>query len=180
MTNLAEDSPLVKSLYQLTATPDTTSALGPALIGALLRMPVDVVRRRMLEALHERGFTDIVPAHLALLGWPGPQGRRPSEIAVQAQMTKQAANYLLGQLERLGYVERRPDAEDQRSRRVHLTPRGRKVAESMRAAVTELETEWRALLGDDDFDRLRTLLTRLNDGLAAASEHGRAQPFLPR
>jgi DNA-binding MarR family transcriptional regulator len=150
----------------LATAPDTTAPLGPPLIGALLRMPVDVVRRRMLDALHERGFTDIVPAHLVLLSWPGPQGRRPGEIAAQAQMTKQAANYLLGQLELLGYVERRPDADDQRSRRVHLTARGREVAETMRAAVTEIETEWRALLGDGDFHRLRTLLTRLNDGLS--------------
>jgi DNA-binding MarR family transcriptional regulator len=156
----------------MAAASDTNAALGPPLIGALLRMPVDVVRRRMLEALHERGFTDIVPAHLVLLGWPGPHGRRPSEIAAQAQMTKQAVNYLLGQLELLGYVERRPDAEDQRSRRVHLTARGRELAESMRGAVSEIEAEWRALLGDDDFDRLRTLLTRLNDGFGAASKHG--------
>ena len=154
----------------MTASADTTTApLGPPLIGALLRMPVDVVRRRMLEALHERGFTDIVPAHLVLLSWPGPQGRRPGEIAARSQMTKQAVNYLLGQLELLGYVERRPDAEDQRSRRVHLTPRGREVAETMRAAVSEIEAEWRALLGGDDFERLQTLLTRLNDGLATAS-----------
>jgi DNA-binding MarR family transcriptional regulator len=156
----------------MTAAPDSTAALGPALIGALLRMPVDVVRRRMLEALHERGFTDVVPAHLVLLSWPGPQGRRPSELAAQAQMTKQAVNYLLGQLELLGYVERRPDPEDQRSRRVQLTPRGRELAETMRGTVREIETEWRALLGDDDFDRLHTLLIRLNDGLATASEHG--------
>jgi DNA-binding MarR family transcriptional regulator len=156
----------------MTATSDTTTAsLGPPLIGALLRMPLDVVRRRMLEALHERGFTDIVPAHLVLLSWPGPQGRRPGEIAAQAQMTKQAANYLLGQLELLGYIERRPDADDQRSRRVHLTERGREVAETMRAAVSEIEAEWRAFLGDDDFGRLQALLTRLNAGLATASGH---------
>ena len=39
----------------------------------------------------------------------------------------------------------------------------------MRATVAELEAEWRVLLGDDDFDRLRTLLRRLNDGLATGS-----------
>jgi DNA-binding MarR family transcriptional regulator len=148
------------------ATDDPSAPLGPPLIGALLRMPGDTVRARMLAALHERGFTDIVPAHLMLLRWPGPQGRRPSELAAESQMTKQAANYLLGQLETLGYLERRRDPGDQRSRRVHLTPRGREVAETMRAAVTELESEWRTILGDDDFDRLHDLLTRLNEGLA--------------
>src|SRR3954471_8065533 len=114
----------------MSAPSSTTAPLGPPLIGALLRMPVDLVRRRMLAALHDRGFTDIVPAHLVLLRWPGPQGRRPSELAAQSDMTKQAVNYLLGQLEALGYVERRPDADDQRSRRVHLTARARQVAET--------------------------------------------------
>ena len=150
----------------MSAEPNTTAPLGPPLIGALLRMPGDVVRRRMLAALHDRGFTDIVPAHLALMRWPGPQGQRPSEIAAQTQMTKQAVNYLLGQLEGLGYVERWLDTDDQRSRRVHLTPRGREAARTMRDAVTELEAEWSALLGRDEFERLRTLLARLNDGLA--------------
>jgi DNA-binding MarR family transcriptional regulator len=152
----------------MTTASNTTAPLGPPLIGALLRMPGDVVRRRMLAALHDRGFTDIVPAHLALMRWPGPQGQRPSDIAVQTGMTKQAANYLLGQLESLGYVERRPDTDDQRSRRVHLTPRGVEVATTMREAVTDLEGEWSALLGRDDFERLRLLLSRLNDGLADA------------
>ena len=149
----------------MSATQDPSAPLGPPLIGALLRMPGDTVRARMLGALHERGFTDIVPAHLMLLRWPGPQGRRPSELAAESQMTKQAANYLLGQLEALGYLERRRDPDDQRSRRVHLTPRGRRVAETMREAVTELEAEWRTLLGHDDFERLRGLLMRLNEGL---------------
>ena len=150
----------------MTAAPTTDSELGPPLIGALMRMPVDVVRARMLAALHERGFTDIVPAHMVLLRWPGPQGRRPSEIAAQSETSKQAVNYVLGQLEQLGYLERRPDPDDQRSRRVHLTARGREVAMTMRAAVAEIEAEWTALLGERDFARLRALLTRLNAGLA--------------
>ena len=153
----------------MTTESPTTAPLGPPLIGALLRMPGDVVRQRMLAALHDRGFTDIVPAHLALLRWPGPQGQRPSDIAGQTEMTKQAVNYLLGQLEAVGYIERRPDTDDQRSRRVHLTPRGREAAQIMRDAVTQLEAEWSALLGRDDFEHLRILLTRLNEGLADAT-----------
>ena len=134
-------------------------------------MPGDVIRRRMLQALHDRGFTDIVPAHLALLRWPGPQGRRPTELALQTQMTKQAVNYLLGQLEALGYLERRPASDDQRSRRVYLTSRGREAAETMREAVSEIETEWRTLLGHDDFEHLQALLIRLNDRLVSTTRH---------
>jgi DNA-binding MarR family transcriptional regulator len=97
---------------------------GPPLIGALLRMPVDAVRRHMIERLHARGFADIDEAHLTVLRYPGPQGERPSDLAAHLGMTKQALNHQLGQLERRGYLERRPDPEDLRSRRIVLTRRG--------------------------------------------------------
>jgi DNA-binding MarR family transcriptional regulator len=138
-----------------------TSPFGPPLLGALLRMPVDVLRDRMLDALHERGFTDLIPAHLVILRYPGPDGRRPVEIAAQSGMSKQALNYLLGQLEALGYLGRSEDPHDRRSRRVHLTPRGRSAIATIRTAVTEVEQEWARHLGTDDLEQLRALLTRL-------------------
>src|SRR6478672_10456268 len=97
---------------------------GPPLIGALLRVPLEQVQHRMLARLHERGFDDLDAAHLTVFQYPGPQGARPSELALRLRMSKQAVNYLLGALERLGYLERRPDPEDQRSRRIHVTERG--------------------------------------------------------
>jgi hypothetical protein len=78
--------------------------LGPPLIGALLRMPLDAVVARILAGLHEAGFTDLVPAHFPVLRYPGPENRRPSELAAEARMTKQAMNYLLGQMQQLGYL----------------------------------------------------------------------------
>ena len=50
----------------------------------------------MLERLHEHGFDDLDPAHLIVLQYPGPQGMRPSDLAVQLRISKQALNYLLG------------------------------------------------------------------------------------
>ncbi len=145
----------------------SSSGFGPPLIGALMRMPVDAIRARMLAALHAAGFDDVVPAHLVVLRWPGPQGRRPSEIAAQSEMSKQALNYLLGQLEALGYLERRPDPEDQRSRRVHLTARGEEAGRVMRATVAQVEEEWAALLEPGELEQLKSLLVRLNAGLAS-------------
>src|SRR5438552_3277719 len=136
--------------------------LGPPLIGALLRMPVDAVRRRMIERLHEHGFADIDPAHLIVLRYPGPQGERPSDLAAQLGMSKQALNYQLGQLERRGYLERRPDPEDLRSRRIVLTRRGVDAAHVIRDAVAELETLWARELGEKRYAQLRGLLVDLN------------------
>ena len=131
------------------------------MIGALLRMPWERVVRRMLERLHEQGFDDLDMAHVNLFLYPGPQGARPSELAAQRGMSKQAANYLLGQLERLGYLERRPDSHDGRSKRIALTDRGERAAYTIRDAVRDVEREWEAQLGRDRFAQLRTLLLEL-------------------
>jgi len=139
-----------------------TSPYGPPLIGALLRMSVETVRERMLERLHERGFDDLAPAHLIVMQYPGPQGLRPSHLAAQLRMSKQALNYLLGELERLGYVERLPDPDDLRSRRISVTKRGDAIAAVIREAVGEIEAEWTEQLGAGRFEELRSLLVELN------------------
>lgn len=132
------------------------------MIGALLRMPWERVVRRILERLHANGFDDLEMAHMNLILYPGPQGLRPSELAAQRGMSKQAANYLLGQLEGLGYLERRPDADDGRSKRIVLTDRGKRAAYTIRDAVTDVERDWEAKLGKDHFAHLKALLVELN------------------
>jgi DNA-binding MarR family transcriptional regulator len=144
---------------------DSSSASPPApLIGALLRMPFEIVRDRMLAGLHERGFTDLVAAHLDVLQYPGPENLRPSDLARRTRMSKQALNYLLGQMERLGYLERRRDSDDQRFKRVHLTARGHAAVGAIREIVLDLETEWDQLLGPGGLAHLRAALERLVAG----------------
>lgn len=138
------------------------TALGPPLIGALLRMPLDAVLARMLAGLHAAGFTDLVAAHLSVLRYPGPQGRRPSDLAAATGMTKQATNYLLGELERLGYLVREEDPEDRRSKRIGLTARGVAAARNIRKTVRQVEADLERELGAEDFARLRQLLVELN------------------
>ncbi len=132
------------------------------LIGALLRMPWEIVQARMLRTLHEAGFDDLIPAHLSVLQYPGPDDRRPSELAAQARMTKQAMNYLLGQMEELGYLVRADDPDDGRSKRIRLTRRGHAAFQTMRETVSRIESEWEALLGATEFAQLRRLLMRLS------------------
>jgi DNA-binding MarR family transcriptional regulator len=136
---------------------------GPPLIGALLRIPWETVRRRMLERLHERGFGDLDVAHLTVFQYPGPQGTKPSELAARLHASKQSINHLLGQLERFGYLERRNDTQDKRARRIHLTPRGKSAVRTIRQAVTEVEREWERRLGSERLAQLRTLLRELSE-----------------
>ncbi len=136
--------------------------LGPPLIGALLRMPLEAVVTHILAGLHDAGFTDLVPAHFPVLRYPGPQNRRPSELAAEARMTRQAMNYLLGQMQQLGYLTRDDDPEDQRFKRVRLTTRGHAATKAIRDILAEIEAELEQQLGPAQLDQLRQLLIQLN------------------
>jgi DNA-binding MarR family transcriptional regulator len=151
------------SSSHFTKLPAGGEPFGPPLIGALLRVPWEAVQRRMLERLHERGFDDLDAAHLTVFQYPGPQGARPSELAGRLRISKQALNYLLGEVERLGYIERRPDPDDLRSKRVALTPRGASAIGVIRDAVADVETTWAEQLGAKRFAQLRGLLVELNE-----------------
>lgn len=117
----------------------------------------------MLARLHERGFADFDAAYLNVFQYPGPQGARPSDLAARLQVTKQALNHLLSQLEKLGYLERREDPDDRRSKRVVLTRRGSSAIAVIREAVAEIEAAWAQELGARRFAQLRTLLLDLNE-----------------
>jgi DNA-binding MarR family transcriptional regulator len=145
----------------LTTTEFDPNAPGPPLIGALLRTGFETVRDRMLAGLHQRGYDDLVAAHLNVLQYPGPENLRPSELATRTHMSKQALNYLVGQLEQLGYLTREDDEADQRSKRIHLTRRGRAAGAAIREIVREVEAEWEQQLGHEQLAQLRDLLTRL-------------------
>ena len=128
------------------------------LIGALLRLPAQAVHRRIVAGLNAAGFRDLRLPHMGVLQYPGPDGRRPSELAERAGMSKQAMNQLLRSLERLGYIRRSNAEEGGRARIVHFTRRGRAAWARIHEILAEIETEWRGTLGDKDFDRLKELL----------------------
>jgi DNA-binding MarR family transcriptional regulator len=143
----------------------------PPLIGALLRIPFETVRDRMLTGLHERGYTDLIAAHLDVFQYPGPENQRPIDLAAQTRMSKQALNYLLRQLEQLGYLTRDIDERDQRSKRIHATPRGLAAGKAIREIVQEVEAEWEQQLGPRNFSQLRDLLAQLYAITTAAPAH---------
>lgn len=133
---------------------------GPPYVGALLRLCWRRVRDRIHEAVRAEGFTDLQDAHLAVFSYPLPDGVRPSELARRIGMSRQAANHLIGQMESLGYLERRGALAGER-RLVHLTERGWKVAEVIFECLQKLQDEWALELGRDRFADFITVLRTL-------------------
>jgi hypothetical protein len=97
------------------AAASSTSAISRK-FGALVRRPAEAIHLRILRGANRAGFTDLVQAHLAVLRYPGPEGR-PALGSRDRSRCDQAGDELPAR-----YRERRADPDDQRSRRVHLTP----------------------------------------------------------
>ena len=129
-------------------------------IGALLRLAHRQVRSRLLQALAERGLGDINEAYFSLFQYPPIDGMRPAALAKHLGMSKQALNHLLGQLEKLGYLERRREPDDPHPT-VRLTERGWLVVESNVVTIRELEAEWARQLGKRRFVDLKATLQEL-------------------
>jgi DNA-binding MarR family transcriptional regulator len=151
------------------STPKKTKArlaqarnLPPPTFGALMRMTWLHVRRQMLEAIHEAGFPEFQEAHFAIFSYPLPDGVRPSDLARQRHMSRQAINYLLVQLEGLGYVERRTDEGEAADRRlVYLTASGWQIAEAIFGCLRRLQRDWAQDIGQERFDVFLEVLTEL-------------------
>src|SRR3954452_17354027 len=132
--------------------------------------PLEEVRRRIYEGVVAGGFDDVRPPHVTLFRWPGPDGRRPTEIAAAAQISKQRVNDLLRDLEQLGYLRLESDTADNRARIVRLTRRGKALHRRAVKAHAQIEAEWEAAVGKRRYADLRETLAQLGGGLTPLSQ----------
>lgn len=144
------------------------------LIGALLALPSEVIRRRVAAAVVESGFRDWRPSYAAVFMWLEADGDRISELAARVGVSKQAMGETITELERRGYVERLPDPTDGRATLIRRTQRGWAVNQVARRVVEEVQAEWARALGEEQFgellDRLRRLVGILNEPIAVAAD----------
>lgn len=156
----------VKGFYKMSTPsgresggPDAPAVEGPPYVGALLRQCLEHVRARIEADLRSAGFTDLQPVHLAVFSFPPPDGVRPSDLARRIRMSRQATNHIIGQLEVMGYLERRAASKGER-RLIYLTPRSWGMVKVVHATLLEIQAEWAADIGADRFDDFMTSLRR--------------------
>jgi DNA-binding MarR family transcriptional regulator len=80
-------------------------------------------------------------------------------------------------MERRGYVERRPDPADARTRLLHLTPRGAAALQAARKFHQAYERKLRRQFGDGAIDSLRDVLTTMAGEAQVSTPHFRALMF---
>ena len=133
---------------------------GDPLVGARLRHALTHVEQGILEALIRAGFEDIQIAHFKVFRFPPPDNVRPIDLAQRAGSTRQAMNYLLLQLEELGYLQRAA-GDGGTARLVSLTEKGWEVARIQRATVRLIESEWEDRIGTQRFQTFYAVLKEL-------------------
>ncbi|MBH0781884.1 MarR family winged helix-turn-helix transcriptional regulator [Nocardia bovistercoris] len=119
------------------------------------------MEQRIYAALAEAGYDDITVAQGRVASRIAPPGSRLTELAEQAQVTKQTAGFLVDQLTRAGYVRRVPDPDDARARLVRLTDRGLELAAYANTVAAAIENEWTDHLGKARMRQLRDTMARL-------------------
>lgn len=147
------------------------AAAGRPNIGRLLLSSFELFADRIVAGVRDRGFPAFRLTDTQVLRYLELEGTRITVLADRARVTKQAMSELVQRVERQGYVERRPDPADGRAKRVHLTDRGREVTRAARATYRSITDEWREALGEDGFERLRSLLIELLESEGAAPEY---------
>jgi DNA-binding MarR family transcriptional regulator len=131
------------------------------LIGLLLRLVYQHYAQEIETALRAGGFDDVHPAAANVFPFVPPDGITVSELADLARVRKQTMAQAVDQLERTGYVERRPNPHDRRSRLVFLTERGASVTPVTHAAAGRVEERWAELTSPEELAELRASLLRL-------------------
>ena len=137
------------------------------LIGLLLRLLYQHYSEDIHAAHREAGFGDIRAPHANVFPFVPPEGISVSELAALARVRKQTMAQAVTELEDMGYVERRPNPRDRRSRLVFLTERGESVKPLTHATAARVEEHWAQLTSPEELEALRASLLRLLTELRA-------------
>jgi DNA-binding MarR family transcriptional regulator len=130
-------------------------------IALLLRLLYQHHAQEIEAALADAGFGDLRPPHANVFPFVPPEGITVSELAELARVRKQTMAQAIQQLEHMGYVKRRPNPRDQRSRLVFLTKRGASVKPVTHATAARVEEHWAELTSPEELEALRASLMRL-------------------
>ena len=132
---------------------------------------LEAASKRLYADLRIQGllmFPELRGSHRRILQMIPPQGIRITDLALIADMTKQALGEFVDWLEQSGFVRSGRDPADGRVRLVTRTDRGDAAAEAASQAIAAVEREWRNELGAEVFETMKQALRQLGrDSLPA-------------
>lgn len=97
------------------------------------------------------------------------EGLTQTELATRLKLTPPTVTKMLQRMEKSGFIQRKPDPDDQRVSRVYLTGAGRDVQQKVETVFTTLEVEGFANLTPEERDVLRRLLLQVRQNLTTVT-----------
>jgi DNA-binding MarR family transcriptional regulator len=133
-----------------------SAEIAPAIVGASRALVAALMAR-----VAARGFEGMTPAFAALIPLLDARGARPSVLAQQAGVSKQAMSQLIREIEARGYIEQVPDPTDTRAKIVRLNKRGVALRQTCAVVRQELQALAKTAFGEKRVAALRRDLTQL-------------------
>ena len=134
-------------------------------IGQLLGRLLREFRAELFAPAAEQGYGDLREPHLHIFGNVGVTGMRLTDLASRAQLSAATTSELVSDLQRLGYLERRPDPTDRRAKLIFPTERGRQALHDAGNRVAHIEQHWSDLVGESRFAEACSTMQAILDEL---------------
>jgi len=137
-----------------------------------------VTEQQLMQRMVQQGYEGLRPTWVQVLPHISPEGTRIVDIARHQGISKQAIGQLVSEIESHGYLLRLSDEQDQRSRRIALSPRGIALIADAAKITTSVEQDFATRLGKQDFKLLSQLLRRLFRGFGLGYPAAESLPGL--
>lgn len=135
----------------------------------LFRLLHQAYARDVDDMLGAAGFGDIRSGQSKVFPFVPADGIQVGDLAVKAGVRKQTMAQAVDQLVTSGYLERRPNPHDRRSRLIFLTQRGEDARPVAADAGDRVERLWAEVTSSEELEALRTQLLHLLERIAHAT-----------
>ncbi|HZN74892.1 MAG TPA: helix-turn-helix domain-containing protein [Micromonosporaceae bacterium] len=136
----------------------------PVDLGILLALAYQQFVRELREAHAAEGFDDAGRSDGYVFRALAARPMTVSELATRLQISKQGAGQIVDDMQRRGYVERRPDPDDARARLLYLSARGEAALAAARRFHRTYEQRLARAHGRPAVTALRAMLEAMAGG----------------
>jgi DNA-binding MarR family transcriptional regulator len=130
-------------------------------VGQLLGLMLRRFRADLFAWGEQAGYTNLRQSHMQVFGNIDWTGTRLTDLAARAAMTRPSMLELVDELEKEGYLERRPDERDGRAKLICLTRDGRRIVVQALRAVRQIESMYADEVGAARFEEACLTLQEL-------------------
>jgi DNA-binding MarR family transcriptional regulator len=135
-------------------------------LGAIAGRLHRAVQSALMERLAQGGFAGLTGGAATILPMIEANGSRPIVLAERSGLTRQAVGQIIRELEARRFVELAPDPHDARAKVVRFIGVGHALHEASVAAVADVYSRARDILGEDAIPRIEADLARLAAAVA--------------